>query len=352
MNNINLFVRVDAGKEIGDGHFMRCLTLVKSFKKEIHKIYFISNQLSNHQTKILKKYNFKFFKINGYTKIHNKKIKKKLIDEDIRNSIKIIRNYKNHQNWLLIDHYGIDHTWEKSFRRDVDKIIVIDDLADRKHDCDILIDQNYFIGNKNRYKSLVPSFCNQLIGSKYSIIRTEFSKSRNKLKQKNKMERIMVSFGGSDPNNETKKVLLALNSLKMNLNVDVIVGKNNPNKKEIKKICLKNSNFHYYEQIKDMAKFMKKADFSIGGGGSMIWERCYMGLPSIVTILDDNQREITKEMDRLGCLVSIGDYKKVSIKDYQSEIIKMNIEKIKRMSKQCMTIVDGNGIKRICSEIF
>ena len=352
----NLFVRVDAGIEIGDGHFLRCLTLANRLKNKNNQIIFISNKLPKHFVEKIKRSNFKIYKINGYTHIQEeklgKKIKKQLINNDLVETKKIIEKYKNSTNWLIIDHYGIDYFWEKNVRKNIEKIIVIDDLANRKHTCDILIDHNFYKNMKKRYTKLIPNHCKQFIGPKFTLLRPEFYNARKNLKRKKQFKRILISFGGSDPSNETKKALLAIDDLDEKYTVDVIVGTSNPNKKEIMKLCSKISLCNFYEQVENISKYMKKADLAIGAGGTSTWERCCLGLPTIVTSLSKDQEKINENLSRIGCVINLGIAKKSTKSDYIKILKEIDSKRLKEISKKCLLLVDGEGVKRTVSKIF
>ena len=352
----NLFVRVDAGVQIGDGHFLRCLTLANSLKKKFDQIIFISNQLPKHFIKKIKRDNFKIYKINGYTHIQKEKLEKKLKTQLIHNDLvetkKIIEKYKNSTNWLIIDHFGIDHFWEKNVRVNIKKIIVIDDLANRKHECDILIDQNFYKNMQKRYTKLIPNYCEQCIGPRFTLLRPEFFNARKNLKRKKQFKRILISFGGSDPSNETKKAILAIKDLEKKYKIDVIVGSNNPNKKQITNICSKISFCNFYEQVENISKYMKKADLAIGAGGTSTWERCCLGLPTIVTSLSKDQEKINENMSKIGCAIDLGTAEKTTKLDYVKALNEINSKKLRKISKKCLVLVDGKGVKRIVNKIF
>ena len=356
IKNKNLFIRVDAGIEIGDGHFLRCLTLANSLKKKFSQIIFISNQLPKHFTEKIKKNNFKISKISGYTHIQEEKLSNKLktqlLHNDLYETKKIIQKYKNSINWLIVDHYGIDYVWEKNMRSDIEKIIVIDDLANRKHRCDILIDQNFYENMEKRYTKLIPNYCEQFIGPKFTLLRPEFYKARKNLKRKKQFKRILISFGGSDPSNETKKVLLAIENLEKKYKIDVIVGTNNHNKKQIMKLCSKISFCNFYEQVENISKYMKKADLAIGAGGTSTWERCCLGLPAIVTSLSKDQVKINENMSKIGCVINLGFAEKSTNSDYIKILKEINSEKLEEISKKCLLLVDGKGVKRTVNKIF
>ena len=352
----NLFIRVDAGIQIGDGHFIRCLTLADSLKKRFNKIIFISNQLPKHFVEKIKKNDFKICKINGYTHVQEEKLSKELkmqlTHNDLSETKKNIEKYKNSTNWLIIDHYGIDYVWEKNVRTNIKKIIVIDDLANRKHECDILIDQNFYWNIEKRYTGLIPNYCEQFIGPRFTLLRPEFYNARKNLKRKKQFKRILISFGGSDPSNETKKVLLAIENLEKKYKIDVIVGTNNHNKKQIMKLCSKISFCNFYEQVENISKYMKKADLAIGAGGTSTWERCCLGLPAIVTSLSKDQVKINENMAKIGCVINLGFAEKSTNSDYIKILKEINSEKLEEISKKCLLLVDGKGVKRTVNKIF
>jgi len=354
--NKNLFIRVDAGIQIGDGHFLRCLTLVNNLKRKFNEIIFVSNQLPKHFLKIIKKNNFKIYKIQGYTHIQEQnlenKIKQKLIKKDSIQTNKILKKYKNSRNWIIIDHFGIDHIWGGNIRKNVEKIIVIDDLANRKHDCDILIDQNFYKNMEKRYAKLIPKHCKQFIGPEFALLRPEFFRTRKNLKRKNQLKTILISFGGSDPSNETFKVLSSLINLEKKYKIDVIVGSNNPNKKQIMKLCSKISYCNFYEQVKNISKYMKKADLAIGGGGTSTWERCCLGLPTIITSISKDQKKIAEELSKIKCVINLGTSKKTTKLDYVNALNKVNLKELEKMSKKCLVLVDGKGVKRTINKII
>jgi UDP-2,4-diacetamido-2,4,6-trideoxy-beta-L-altropyranose hydrolase len=352
----NLFIRVDAGMQIGDGHFLRCLTLVNELKNKFRQIIFISNELPKHFSQIIEKNNFKICRIDGYSHIQEEKIamklKKQLIQKDFIQTKKIIEKHKNSSNYLIVDHYGIDYVWEKNIRENIEKVIVIDDLANRKHDCDILFDQNFYEDMEKRYSRLIPNFCKQFLGPKFALLRPEFFNARKNLKRRNELKQILISFGGSDPSNETYKALTSINNLEKKYIIDVIVGSNNPNKKQIMKLCLKIPFCNFYEQVDNISKYMKKADLAIGGGGVTTWERCCLGLPTIVTSLSRDQKKITEELSKIECVINLGTAKKSTKLDYVNALNEINLKKLRKISKKCLALVDGKGAKRATKKIL
>ena len=352
----NLFIRVDAGTEIGTGHVMRCLTLAESLKKKFNGIFFISNDILGNLSNFVEDMGYKIYLIQGHTHIEGQIVQsntyKKYIENDVNQCKNIIKFYKNSRNWLLVDHYGIDQRWESKIRNDVEKIIVIDDLANRKHDCDILIDQNFYKNMRERYNKLVSKNCIQILGPKYALLRQEFTITRRKLKRKNKLKHILVSFGGSDPTNETSKAIRGLKLLNSQHKIDVVVGNSNPNKNSIKRLCSSITSISFHHQTNNISKIMANADLAIGGGGTMTWERCCMGLPTIVVILSENQHQLTEEVTKIGCVINLGQSNYLKPENYAHIIKEIDVKTIQNMSKKCLRLVDGKGVKRVTNKIF
>ena len=224
MKEKNFFIRVDSGTEIGIGHMMRCYALAEILKNMDFDIYFISRKLKGNICDFIIKKGFKVYyltpkKQNKFSKYNNKNL-----TNDALETTKIIARCNDKPSWLLVDHHDLDIRWESTLRKFVNKIIVIDDLANRKHDCDLLLDQNLYEHMNKRYTGLVQKNCKKLLGPKYALLRSEFSKLRRTITKRKKLQNVLVSFGGSDPRNETAKVLQALKILnRKNFTVDVVV---------------------------------------------------------------------------------------------------------------------------------
>jgi len=229
----------------------------------------------------------------------------------------------------------------------------IDDIADRVHDCDLLLDQNFYENLESRYDGLVPAWCKKLLGPKYALLRPEFREARKNLRKRDgHVKRIMVFFGGSDPTNETAKALEAIRMLnRPDIAVDVVVGSANPNKDKINKLCASITNVNYHCQVSNMAKLMADADLFIGGGGSTVWERCCLGLPSLIISTARNQNAIAVGCDQAGIGIHINKSKDISPYQIQIEIEKMflNQTTLLNMGKKSANMVDGKGADYVAS---
>ena len=339
----NMVIRVDSGKEIGWGHMMRCFSLAEAFTCKNVKVSFISRKLSGSLCK--------FIEEKGYD-IHylpNRDLKWK---NDAEKTIKIVDNLDS-VDWLVVDNYGLDKKWEITLRPHVKRIMVIDDMTKREHDCDLILDQNLYENIKKCYDGLIPRNCKKLIGPKFALLRKEFQQIRKNLRKRDgKIKRILVSFGSNDPTNETMKVLDAINHLdNKQIKVDVVLGISGKTYKSMKKLCSKTSNVTCHYQSMNIAQLMKKSDLSIGAGGSTTWERCCLGLPSIVSISAKNQKKLTEAVAKNGCSINLGWAKELFSKDYVKAIKSLDNMHISQMSKKCVQLVDGRGTYRVVEEM-
>lgn len=289
--------RVDASTQIGSGHVMRCLTLAQKLKKEKQAdVYFVMRLLEGNLIELVKSKGFTVFTLpkallNDELKGYAKWLTVTQL-EDAEDTKAVISKLPA-IDLLVVDSYAIDCEWESMLRPYVKQIMVIDDLANRKHDCDILLDQNYSYNMHHKYDGLVPKTCQKYIGPHYLLLREEFYKAKKHLKKRDgSIKNILVFFGGSDLTNETKKAMKAIKLLnKPEIKVNVVVGASNKNKEQIKEICSCDEQFTFYCQVNNMAELMNEADLAIGAGGTTTWERCFMELPSIVISIADNQHE-------------------------------------------------------------
>jgi len=168
--------------------------------------------------------------------------------QDALETITIIKALNIEVDLVIVDHYGLDSHWESELRHYTRHLMVIDDLADRPHDCDLLLDQNYYLDMKERYKRLVPDHCVQMLGPDYVLLRDEFLQAANEPRERTgEIRNILVFFGGTDPTEETIKALEAIKELDISeIEINVVVGASNPKCHEIKLMCegMLNTSFH------------------------------------------------------------------------------------------------------------
>jgi UDP-2,4-diacetamido-2,4,6-trideoxy-beta-L-altropyranose hydrolase len=311
---VKVAIRTDASLVIGTGHVMRCKTLADELRDKGAEIHFICREHPGHLIHLLRN--------AGYITVALPEIDKKddasrtasdnyvawlarEQSQDARQTMEALSDFK--PDWLVIDHYGIDITWERLLRPYIGNILVIDDLANRPHDCELLLDQNLYLGMEKRYSGLVPSTTRQLLGPRYALLRPEFRKARKTLRERDGIvRRILIFFGGVDPTGETEKSLLALQQLELtNISVKVVVGSNNPRTEIIQEKCSAIPYVSFHQQVSNMAELMEESDLALGAGGSTTWERCALGLPCLTIIVADNQRKSMLELMERGAIFLI-----------------------------------------------
>ena len=291
---MDVIIRTDASVSIGSGHVMRCLTVAEKLRAVGCNVLFWMEAFEGNL--------IDFITSKGFQNIQHPK----------------------QADLYIVDHYGLNKEWETSIRSYTKKLVVIDDLA-REHDCNLLLDQNVVPNYETRYDGKVPTHCVKLLGPQYLMIRDEFIEARQQLlKRSNEVKRLLVFMGGTDPTNETMKILQALKHFSFE-RIDVVVGNGNPFKQQIKKVCFERY-YKYHCQIDYMSTLMLQADFAIGAGGATMWERCYVGLPSSATIVADNQSVTTEFAASLGVVRNLGWHEQVKVDTYKQLLQNLSVD--------------------------
>ncbi|MEH7459137.1 UDP-2,4-diacetamido-2,4,6-trideoxy-beta-L-altropyranose hydrolase [Bacillus sp. JJ1127] len=359
---MNIFIRVDASIEIGTGHVMRCLTLAEELNNQGHQIAFISRELDGHMCNFIKSQGHTVYMlpkmklVNNNCNIAHAHWLQTNWEIDAQQTINIINQNISPVDWLIVDHYALDKKWEEKLKEFTQYIMVIDDLADRLHMCDVLLDQNYYTNIDQRYKELIPRNCIKLLGPKYALLRSEFLKERKNLRKRtNILKTILIFFGGSDPTHETSKVIKALEAMDCKqLLIHVVIGQSNPQKDLIQNLCKKHPNMAFHYNIDYMSRLMNEADLAICAGASTTWERYCLGLPALLISVAYNQIEICKAVGNLGIDFYIGKSEEIYEKDinHAIEVVKSENFDLEASSKKALEIVDGFGRIRVVSEIL
>lgn len=351
---MNICFRVDASTEIGTGHVMRCLTLAELCRDKGHSCVFVTRLHEGHLNKLIISKGFEVLVLKvqisnhvfehtdysswlGTTQLTDAAETKKLIKE---NSLQF--------DWIIIDHYDINKEWEEEIRECISNIMVIDDIADREHICDILLDQNYYKNATKRYRELVPEKCTLLLGPKYALLREEFIYFRNFKIQSKDQKTILVFYGGSDPKNETLKTISSIKEIENeNLIIHVVVGPTNPNRHLIEKECNK-YNYNYHYNIAYMAKLLHEVDVAICAGGSFTWERYCIGVPAITTAIAYNQIELCENVQYLGIDNYIGVSEWIKQEEIKNEIMSfLKNDNLYNLGETAKSITDGLGKNRV-----
>lgn len=326
-----IIFRCDGSSKIGSGHVMRCLSLGHYFSQKNADITFWVSEETIQTIPLLSESPFK-----------------------------ITSNQPKEQyDWLIVDHYGLDREFETQCRSLASKIMVIDDLADREHDCDILLDQT--LGRKESdYQSLISQHTKQLLGPDFAILKTSFTDARKNLDRSfDKPNKILICFGGVNPKQASEKTIKWLSQYNhKQLDIAITVGGNEKTAQPILEAIkqaekVSNHQFTLYQNAQNMPELMAKSDLAIGAGGTMSWERCCMKLPSLAMELADNQTLILQNLSAAKALKFIGLIEDIDFKVFITtfkELIE-NTNALKIMSENAGEICDGSSDKRILKEM-
>jgi UDP-2,4-diacetamido-2,4,6-trideoxy-beta-L-altropyranose hydrolase len=364
---LKIIFRVDASIEIGTGHVMRCLTLANALREKGAECSFVCRE---HVGNLVQKIRSQGFDAIVLSSTKTRKTVESQSDEspvsharwlgtgwfaDAEQTAAVIG--ATIYDWLIIDHYAIDYRWEAVIRPCVRRIMVIDDLADRRHDCDLLHDQNWFgDGAASRYRGLIPTECTVLLGPAYALLRPEYAMLRALMPPRDgEVRRLLVFLGGSDPTNETGKVMDALAQPDLaHLLVDVVIGVNHPDPEDVARKAAASPGIYVHSGRPSLAGWMARADLMISAGGSTSWERMCLGLPAIVISIADNQTETNIAMQAVGYIDFLGEYARVN-SDMIAQAVRhclQDPERLKMMSRQSQALVHGTGADRVCDFVL
>jgi len=354
---MNIAIRTDSSLQIGSGHLMRCLTLADELRNRGAAVRFICREHAGNMIHLLDGKGYAVTRLQAGPADFPRR------DDDVRHAAWLGVTWEEdaaetvtamqgmESDWLIVDHYAIDSRWEERVRPHAGSIMVIDDLADRSHNCDLLLDQNLYDNMEQRYAGLTPQDCRLLVGPRYALLRPEFAAARQTLRQRDGVvRRMLIFYGGSDSTNETAKALQALAGLdRPDLTVDVVVGASSPHRQDIEALCCQMSNVSTYCQVDNMAELMTAADLAIGAGGATSWERCSLGLPSLITGLAANQLELAETGARHGLFFYLGEASAVSVEHllFALKVFTHSPESLMSYSAHGVQAVDAKGAQRV-----
>lgn len=352
--------RTDAAIEIGTGHVMRCLTLATALRERGATCVFLCRPHEGHLINFITGEGFQVFALPHHTKAalaasdppHAAWLGVGWL-EDARDSLAMLAEQPGGPaDWLVVDHYALDARWESMLRPACDRLMVIDDLADRKHDCDLLLDNS--LGREPRdYAGLLPQETTTLLGPKYALLRPEFSRLRTTSlarRAKPRLDHVLVTMGGVDKDNATAQVLDALDGsvLPDGAKITVVMGPHAPWLEEIRARAV--AMHHPTEvlvEVRDMARLMADSDLAIGAGGTTTWERCALGLPAFTVVVAENQKAIANTLEEIGAAIAVTDVTDLApalLNFFGREDLKASLL---RMSETGARITDGNGAARV-----
>lgn len=352
-------IRADASHRIGSGHIIRCVTLAERLRSRGAAIAFVCRELPGHYCGWLEDRGFAVARLparpdfvdpeaaqDEYAAMLGASLQGEIEQSDaaLAGLGKI--------DWLVVDHYGLVSPWYDVMRPRVGRIMAIDDLANRSLDVELLLDQN-FQTRPHRYLARVPASCVQLLGPSFALLRPDFRAAREGLKPRDGVvRRILIFLGGSDPENQTARVLDACKeALTPEVEVHVVVGQATPNRADLERRCAAMPRALLHVQAANMAELMSQADLMVGAAGSTTWERCCVGLPGILVSIAANQRDIGRSIAEREAGLYLGDIENVRHEDFVRTIsgLARDPVRLREMARNAHSLVDGLGAERVAA---
>jgi UDP-2,4-diacetamido-2,4,6-trideoxy-beta-L-altropyranose hydrolase len=258
-------------------------------------------------------------------------------------------------DWLIVDHYALDDRWERKVRAGAAKIMVVDDLADRPHDCHLLLDQNAQDETKDRYAALVPAETRRLIGPRYALLRPQFAAARDRRRRDGRVGRIQVFMSATDADGASLLVLDALAAGRLaSLPVDVVIGRACPHLQAIETRAAARGRTIVHVDTDEMARLGVDADLAIGAGGVAALERCCLGLPSLTLSIAANQEAGLFALKAAGAVRHLGPIKAWTAAALSREIAALigDDRALLSLSENAAALVDGTGAQRCVAALM
>jgi len=361
--------RVDASLQIGTGHVMRCLTLADELRRRGARCSFVCRPHEGHLLALVAQRGHQALALpelqEGAQPNRNGTEHARWLGTDWTTDAQDTQQALNattrcqHVDWLVVDHYALDVRWEHALRSQATRIMVIDDLADRPHACDLLLDQN--LGRSAQdYCGLLKGKNNTLIGPQYALLRPEFAALRAQSiarRQSNtQLSSLLVTMGGVDKDNATGQVLTELQScnLPADLRVTVVMG---PHAPWLAQVQAQATQMPWHTEVlvgvNNMAQLMAESDLAIGAAGSTSWEFCCLGIPSLLICTADNQRTVIAALASNNASVSLDSFElgQSDCIPFKKQYTRIT-ENLSIFSATAARITDGNGASRVCKEML
>jgi UDP-2,4-diacetamido-2,4,6-trideoxy-beta-L-altropyranose hydrolase len=335
----NVVIRVDASTDIGTGHVMRCLTLAHALKRRGANVSFVCADLPGHRIDHIQACGFETHAIQANA-------------ETIRDAQQTMMCIGDDQpDWLVLDHYGLSEDWQATLRCQVQRLMVIDDLERREHNCDLLVDPGLERG-ADAYAQTQARGAELLLGPSYALLRSEFAQLRSAALQRRlqtEPQQLMVSFGGVDAMNFTTGALKALREQGWHQRADIVVilGAQAPHRAEVAQtVQTMGARVRLLLEVTDMARQMAESDVAIGAPGTSSWERCCLGLPAVLVVQADNQRHNAQTLAQHHAAVWVPQTDQVA-----AGLAEICVD-LKSFSESAARLCDGQGVDRVVAAML
>jgi UDP-2,4-diacetamido-2,4,6-trideoxy-beta-L-altropyranose hydrolase len=345
----HLIVRADATSQIGTGHIMRCLALAQTWRDGGGKVVFVTRCESDV---LRNRLSYEGFDLKPLQRVYPH-------PDDIDCAMSVINGYKTETSncnlWFVMDGYHFTPEYQKIIRDAGTRLLVIDDMNHLPcYHTDLLLNQNV---DAPRLDYRCDDDTILLLGTGYALLRREFLEYRAlKREIPEYAKNILVTLGGADPDNMTLKIVQALKEIDIpDLEIRVVVGPSNPHIKSLESALASFSHFmHILQNPKSMPDLMAWADLAITGGGSTCWESAFMGLPSLIVLLAENQVGLVEHLEKQQAVVNVGWFARLTVEQLRSKIDALIRDKNLRrsLSTSASSLVDGHGVSRVINSMI
>lgn len=328
--------RCDAARQLGSGHVVRCLALADALRAAGWCCAFASTPETPATVPALAR--------SGHRLIE--------LADPAREPASLKLALHQGCDLLVVDHYLRDADFESACRPWASRILVIDDLANRRHDCEFLLDPT--LGRKAAdYAPLAPATCSMLLGPDFALLRPQFLAARpaalKRRTSQHAIRRILVSLGGTDPSNLTDKVLRGIVLSGVETAIDVVLGGTAPHLEEARALAAASPlTISVHTAVEDMASLMSNADLAVGAAGTTSWERCALGLPSLMLVIAGNQELVARSLDQAGAAACLGRHETITEEQLAAQVSELAISpnRLNAMAARASVLCDGRGTQR------
>jgi len=348
--------RTDASSQIGTGHVVRCLTLADALRERGAECEFVCRE---HEANLIGHVRSRGYEVHALpkpeasVKVASSLAHSRWLGIDWQTDAAQTRQALGGEalDWLIVDHYALDHHWESVMRSACKRMMAIDDLADRRHDCDLLLDQNYG-SSTERYRGLVPADSSQCHGPEYALLKPVYAERCAQLSARDgQVRRVLIYFGGgADEANLTSMAVEAFQASELaHIELDIVIGAAYAHQSSLEALVAHRGKATIHRQLPDLANLMAAADLAIGAGGVTTWERCCLGLPSIVIGTAVNQLAACEALAAEDAIKYLGHLNGVTSDTLTRAIIHLLSvpEQLDLYSRNCRRLVDGRGASRV-----
>lgn len=368
---MRIIFRVDASLQIGTGHVMRCLTLADALKAKGADCNFMCRTHEGNLIDLIRSRGHVTYSLPAAATrgASSKPVTcTSAVDlahsdwlgvtqaEDADNCAQTLASLN--PDWLVVDHYALDARWERALAPHYAKLMVIDDLTDRPHACDLLLDQTFGREAKD-YHPLVPSACRLLCGSQYALLRPEFDALRpSSLLRRSQpaLREVLITMGGVDKGNATGEVLKAMcaSTLPSDCRITVVLGATAP---WLEQVLNQAQDMPWPTRVlvgvSDMAQLMADSDLAIGAAGSTSWELCCLGVPSLLICVADNQRYVIAALASASAAaqLDLAALKQPDGAPFREQLAKL-LNDLGTFSAAGALVTDGRGAEGVSAQLI